>query len=171
MAIRESILEFYRSPAKMTSPGAYAPEVVSLPRDVPTLARIAQGLLLHEHIAPAYGVELAERRRSETHTRTAEQILGLAYHHDGRPLADSRAVDDRVVGTCRNFTVLLVTLLRAQGAPARARCGFRRLLRAGQVHRPLGGRNVGAAQKQLGPGRRSTGRCAAFAVQGRFRPA
>lgn len=124
MATREDILEFYRSPAKMTSSGAHAREVVPLPRDVPALARIVQGLLLHEHIAPAYGVELSDPRRSETHTRTAEQVIVLAYRHDGRPLAEARSVDDRVIGTCRNFTVLLVTLLRAQGVPARARCGF-----------------------------------------------
>jgi len=71
MATREHILEFYRSPAKMTSVGGYALQVALLSRDVAALARIVQGLLLHEHIAPAYGVELSDRRRSETHTRSA----------------------------------------------------------------------------------------------------
>jgi Transglutaminase-like superfamily len=30
----------------------------------------------------------------------------------------------RLIGICRHFTVLLVGMLRAQGVPARARCGF-----------------------------------------------
>jgi len=124
MATREHILEFYRSPAKMTSVGGYAPQVSLLSRDVAALARIVQGLLLHEHIAPAYGVELSGRRRSETHTRSAEEILERAVRHDHRPLAEARSLEDRVIGTCRNFTVLLVSMLRAQGTPARARCGF-----------------------------------------------
>jgi hypothetical protein len=108
----------------MTSAGVYASQVASLSRDVAALARIVQGLLLHEHIAPAYGIELSDRRRSETHTRSAEEILGLAVRHDHRPLAEARSLDDRVIGTCRNFTVLLVSMLRAHGTPARARCGF-----------------------------------------------
>ncbi len=124
MAIREGILDFYRAAAKMTSAGAYARLLAPLPRDVPSLARTVQGLLLHEHIAPAYGVELSEGRRSETHTRTAEQILGLVEHHDTRPLTAARSLEDRVIGVCRNFTVLFVTMLRAEGTPARARCGF-----------------------------------------------
>jgi transglutaminase-like putative cysteine protease len=33
-------------------------------------------------------------------------------------------VRDRVAGNCRHFTVLMVAMLRAQGTPARARCGF-----------------------------------------------
>jgi hypothetical protein len=123
MGAREEILAFYRTPAKMTSAGS-ASGLASLPRDVPSLARIVQGLLLHEHVAPAYGVELSAARRGETHTRSAERILELVRHHDARPLTDARAPDDRVIGTCRNFAVLLVTLLRAQGAAARARCGF-----------------------------------------------
>jgi Transglutaminase-like superfamily len=121
---REEILVFYRMPAKMTSAGACAPALAALPRDIPSLVRIVQGLLLHEHIAPAYGVELSDARRGETHTRTAERILELVRHHDAGPLTRARALENRVVGTCRNFTVLLVTLLRAQGTPARARCGF-----------------------------------------------
>jgi transglutaminase-like putative cysteine protease len=36
----------------------------------------------------------------------------------------ARTASARVAGNCRHFTVLLVTLLRAQGTPARARCGF-----------------------------------------------
>ncbi len=124
MGDREEILAFYRTPERMTSPGAGASLLACLPRDIPSLACTVQGLLLHEHIAPASGVELSDARRSETHTRSAERILELVRHHDPRPLIEARSVNDRVVGTCRNFTVLLVTLLRAQGTPARARCGF-----------------------------------------------
>jgi hypothetical protein len=133
MGAREEILAFYRMPAKMTSAGARASALAVLPRDVPSLARIVQGLLLHEHVAPAYGVELSAARRAETHTRTAERILELVREHDERPLAAARTVDDRVIGTCRNFTVLLVTLLRAQGTAARARCGFAAYFEPGKL--------------------------------------
>jgi len=67
----------------------------------------------------------AVEHRARLHVgRIVEQILGLAYQRGLRPFAEPRSLDHRVIGTCCNFTVLLVTLLRAQGAPACARCGF-----------------------------------------------
>jgi hypothetical protein len=83
-----------------------------------------QGLLLHEHWAPAYGVTLSDERRSQSQIRPASLMLDRLLADDGRPLPVARPVDARLVGVCRHFTVLLVTMLRAQGVPARARCGF-----------------------------------------------
>ena len=51
-------------------------------------------------------------------------MLERLLAHDGQPLSATRPVDERLVGVCRHFTVLLVAMLRAQGVPARARCGF-----------------------------------------------
>ena len=51
-------------------------------------------------------------------------MLDRLLAQDGQPLGVARPVDDRLVGVCRHFTVLLVAMLRAQGVPARARCGF-----------------------------------------------
>jgi hypothetical protein len=51
-------------------------------------------------------------------------MLDLIVALDPRPLTETRAPERRLVGNCRHFTVLMVTMLRAQGVPARARCGF-----------------------------------------------
>ena len=117
-------LNFYRTPGKMTDPGGRASALDGLPAEIGELARVAQGLLLHEHIAPAYGVQLSDARRKETHTRSVQAMIALFQAHDPRPLTESRALEDRAIGTCRNFTVFVVAALRAQGVPARARCGF-----------------------------------------------
>jgi transglutaminase-like putative cysteine protease len=115
---------FYVVPATMTSAGRYASLFDPLPRDVAALAAVAQGLLIHEHIAQAYGVTLTDEDRSTVHIRPVEQLLERIIARDDRPLATGRAVADRVAGNCRHFTVLMVAMLRAQGTPARARCGF-----------------------------------------------
>ena len=60
----QNILAFYTRPAAMTSPGRHARLFRELPRDVADLTRVVQGLLLHEHFAPAYGVTLSDERRS-----------------------------------------------------------------------------------------------------------
>ncbi|WP_437815244.1 transglutaminase-like domain-containing protein [Sorangium sp. So ce1078] len=120
----QEILDFYTRPAAMTSAGAHAPRFDELPGDVASLVRVVQGLLLHQHWAQAYGVELPDERRDESHLRPADRMLDRLLARDERPLSAARALDARLVGVCRHFTVLLVALLRAKGIPARARCGF-----------------------------------------------
>src|SRR5262249_28747353 len=71
-----------------------------------------------------YGVALSDERRSASHIRPVERMLDHLLAHNGQPLSVTRPVDERLVGVCRHFTVLLVAMLRAQGVPARARCGF-----------------------------------------------
>ena len=117
-------LDFYAHPTTMTFGGSYTPMFAGLPNDLTDLARIVQGLLLHEHAAPAYGVTLTDERRNEVHLRPVEQMLDRLLAHDNQPLSIARPLDVRLVGVCRHFTVLLVTLLRAKGMSARARCGF-----------------------------------------------
>jgi hypothetical protein len=87
-------------------------------------AAVAHGLLIHEHIAGAYGVTLTEERRASVHVRPAAALLGRMLAQDSRPLTVAREPAGRLPGNCRHFTVLAVAMLRAQGTPARARCGF-----------------------------------------------
>jgi Transglutaminase-like superfamily len=117
-------LEFYSRPGKMTSAGRYAPLLDDLPRDVAALAEIGQGLLVHEFMAADYGAPLSDADRASVHTRPAEQWLAQIIARDDRPLTVAREPAGRLAANCRHFTVLMVTMLRAQGVPARARCGF-----------------------------------------------
>ena len=117
-------LAFYARPGVMTSAGRHAPLLEGLPGDVAGLAAVAQGLLIHEFIAPAYGVTLSEPARASVHIRPVEGMLEQIIARDGRPLTAARAAPERLASNCRGFTVLMVALLRAQGPPARARCGF-----------------------------------------------
>jgi hypothetical protein len=96
----------------------------ALPGDVAALTHVVQGLLLHEHWASAYGVTLSDERRAGSHVRPVERMIERVLAIDDRPLDAARSLEQRQVGVCRHFTVLLVALLRARGVPARARCGF-----------------------------------------------
>lgn len=117
-------LPFYTEPGVMTSAGRRAGLLEVLPHDVAGLAAVAQGLLLHEHVAHAYGVTISDEDRATVHIRPVEQLLERIVAGDDRPLTIPRTVNSRVVGNCRHFTVLVVTMLRARGIPSRARCGF-----------------------------------------------
>jgi hypothetical protein len=119
-----STLKFHAEPAALTDLGRHAAQLDSLPRDIAGIAAVAQGLLIHEHIAGAYGVTLSDADRVSVHIRSVERLLDLIVARDTRPLDVPRPAAERVAGICRHFTVLMVAVLRAQGTPARARCGF-----------------------------------------------
>ena len=114
----------YRSPIAMSDAGAKAALLDGLPRDVGGLAKVVQGVLIHQHVAPAYGVTLSADQHAQAHIRGVEKMLDCIVRQDGRPLATARPVGERVVGVCRHFTLLHVAMLRRQGTAARARCGF-----------------------------------------------
>ncbi len=124
MPLSSDLRAFYSHPAKMTAPAQHAPLFEGLPSDLPQLCEAVQGLLLHEHWAPAYKVALTPERRSESQIRSTSHILGQILAHDRRALTAPRGLDKRTIGVCRHFTVVAVAMLRAKGIPARARCGF-----------------------------------------------
>ena len=117
-------LSFYSQPGVMTDPGGHASLFEDLPGDVAALAAVAQGLIIHEHLAPVYGVTLSDADRATVHVRRVADLLERIVATDSRPLTQAREPAARLPGNCRHFTVLMVAMLRAQGTPARARCGF-----------------------------------------------
>jgi hypothetical protein len=121
----------YDEPGVMTDPGRYAKAFDGLPADPAGVARVVQGLMIHEFWLDAYGVTMTPQQRETVHLRRAEQLLGEIVARDGRPPAVAREPSGRVATNCRGFTVLAVTMLRAAGVPARARCGFGAYFRRG----------------------------------------
>jgi hypothetical protein len=121
---QSGLLSFYTAPAVMTSAGRYAHQLDGLPTGIADLAAVGQGLVIHEHIAEEYGVTLSQEDRWTVHLRQVEQLLGAIVARDERPLQIARTPAERTPGNCRHFTVLMTAMLRAQGRPARARCGF-----------------------------------------------
>ena len=117
-------LERWREPAGYSRPGGRAALFENLPRGAQALAGVVQGLLMHEHISSAYGLDLSAEQHAQAHVRSVEGMLEGIAGHDPRPLTAARAPGERQVGVCRHFTLMHVAMLRDQGVPARARCGF-----------------------------------------------
>jgi Transglutaminase-like superfamily len=114
----------YSRPIAMSDPGRHAALFKGLPRDASALAKVVHGLLIHQHIAPAYGMTLSRDQQIQPHVRAVEKMLDDIITRDDRPLSALRATNERQVGVCRHFALLHVAMLRTQGIPARARCGF-----------------------------------------------
>jgi hypothetical protein len=117
-------LEYYARPGPMTDPRDQADLFRDLPTAIPALCQVVQGVLLHIFWAERYGVKLSEERKQEVNIRPAAQRLARIRQVNRLPLVIPRPVEERQVGNCHDFSTLLCAMLRYQGVPARARCGF-----------------------------------------------
>src|SRR5437016_13334953 len=104
------MLDFYRRPATMTSGGEHARMLDAVPRDLAGMTRVVQGLLLHEHWSPAYGVTLPDKRKSEWPIRPASRMLDRLLSVGDRPLTAARPGDPCLAGGSPHFAALPVSL-------------------------------------------------------------
>jgi hypothetical protein len=119
-----AVLDYYRSPGPMTGLGPHTRLADALPTDVAAVRDIVQGLVLHVFWAERYGIKLSKERTAELNLRRVDRQLSRLLELDRSPLAQARPLERRLVGNCRDFSVILTALLRSKGIPARARCGF-----------------------------------------------
>jgi hypothetical protein len=119
-----TLRDYYSTPGMMTDPGSQAAWFEELPGEIGALCEVVQGILLHVFWADRLGVELTEDRQKEVEIRAVSDMLVRLGELSRRPLSEARPLEQRLVGNCRDFAVMLCAMLRYQGVPARARCGF-----------------------------------------------
>lgn len=119
-------LAFFATAAAMTALPATSPQYEGLPDDAAGLCQVAAHVLVHEFWADAYGVTDVAARVEELELRPAGAILAAIATRatSAGSLARGLPVGQRLLGNCRQFTVLTCALLRRAGIPARARSGF-----------------------------------------------
>lgn len=117
-------LVYYAQPGAMTDPREHGSLFADLPRDVASLCKIVQGLMIHVFWADRYGLKLPQERQAEVQLRPVARKLAHILELDARPLIEARPLEKKLVGNCRDHTVLMIAMLRSLGVPARARCGF-----------------------------------------------
>jgi len=122
--ITKEILSFYRTPGLMTDASNQSDMLESLPSEVGGLVDAVQANLLHVFWAERYGRFLSEIDKTTLNIRPISEKLAILRAINPAPLICPRSLEQRQVGNCRDFTLLLCTILRYQGVPARARCGF-----------------------------------------------
>ncbi|OXM66772.1 transglutaminase-like domain-containing protein [Amycolatopsis vastitatis] len=124
--------DFYVSHSHFSDPGAQAEWLDTTPRDVAALREAAHELVFHywalgdiaEHGFPA-------ERHEEITLRYASDMFARLRELDPTPPGGPRPPLHRIVGCCRDFTLLFVSMARHHGIPARARTGFASYLMAG----------------------------------------
>ena len=121
----ETAKDFYKSHGVMTTPKDERPQLSALPKDVARLCGIVQGVLIHRELAAwLYDLKLSEQGKDLANIRPLSEMLARIHAIDARPLASEREPSGRLPSVCRHFSTMLCGILREQGVPARARCGF-----------------------------------------------
>ncbi|MGH2842645.1 MAG: transglutaminase-like domain-containing protein [Solirubrobacteraceae bacterium] len=119
-------LTWYASQSWVTTPGELASLLDDLPNEIDGLREIAHGLVIHYRVDRPLDLGIPEQRLADIDSRYGARMLSrLAELQDGSLLM-ARPATQRLVGCCRDFTVLLLMMARARSIPARGRVGFAR---------------------------------------------
>jgi hypothetical protein len=115
----------YATQSAVSDPGPYASLFDNLPTDTESVTRIAQGLVYH-YVAGKFmfGYEPPQERMGEIDTRSLKRMIDRILAMDNRPLQEARDYDKRIIGCCRDFSLIACAILRHHGIPARLRYGF-----------------------------------------------
>ena len=131
------ILDHYRECSLFTNPGAYRQTLAAgLPDDVREIGRLIRTNTIHRMILAMgntgsnadmrYG-DMTEvpwwRQPEDDNLVTAAAMLAELYRRDPRGLVADRRVRDRIVITCRYVAILMASVLKSKGVPARVRSG------------------------------------------------
>ena len=119
-----STLTYYTQHGRMSDPGTYVSLYENLPTSISELVKLVQGITIHVFWAERYGFKIPPERMDELQLRSVERRLARTIELDPRPFNEPRSIDKKLLGNCRDHSLLLTSLLRHQGVPARARCGF-----------------------------------------------
>ncbi|HBH02994.1 MAG: hypothetical protein A2W08_14125 [Candidatus Rokubacteria bacterium RBG_16_73_20] len=115
---------YYAFQSRWSEPAEFAPLLAPLSAGAPAVVEAVAGLVLHPVLVARRGVTPHAGSGDDAESRTVRELLRRVLARDGRPLAAARAPERRFIGTCRDYALLVCSVLRHQGIPARLRVGF-----------------------------------------------
>jgi hypothetical protein len=120
----EEINSFYSTQSAMSDPGCYTHLLDSWSFNLQAVKQIIHGLLFHFSDAAQLNQKISLARLADLDTRTVEAMLQKIIKANDRPLVMGRGVNNKLLGCCREFSMLACTILRHHGLAARVRVVF-----------------------------------------------
>lgn len=96
----------------------------ALPDDLAGLRGVSQQLVTHYMFSGEGGGPVKGERLAETDIRYADAMIRRLLELGPPSLIGERPTAQRIVGCCRDFALLFVTMARHKGFPARIRVGY-----------------------------------------------
>jgi hypothetical protein len=133
----KKILDYYRSYGIFTYPGRYEEYLRALPDDIYQLGDLLRRQFIHRttldignkgtNADMKYGdmYHVPWYRQSEDDLfNTSVAMTAELFRRDSNGFTKERKVADKVILTCRYISILMASILKAKGIPARVRSGF-----------------------------------------------
>ena len=120
-----SVLNFYRQYSSFTDPGEYAYLYENLPYSLPELCSLVGSQFIHPYgELNKYREQIPKERWNEAFRYpSVKSILEGLVSYDSSGLTKERKPEDRLVLGCRHNAILLASILKYRGIPARVRYG------------------------------------------------
>ena len=128
--------DHYLSFSTFTYPGPYKQELIDLPGDIRKIGLLVRKNIIHRTTLAAGNVgtnadlrfgDMAEmpwwRQPADDILPTAAAMLAELHRLDDRGLIADRAVKNKIIVTCRFISILMASILKSKGIPARVRSG------------------------------------------------
>ena len=121
----KDVLDFYIEYSAYTDPGEYAYLYKDLPESLPELCSLIKSQFIHPiGELQAYKDQIPKERWNEiTEYPTVKSILKGLQSYDSRGFVKDRKPKDKLVLGCRSSAILLASILKHRGIPARVRYG------------------------------------------------
>lgn len=118
-------LDFYRQQSVFTHPGRFIELWDTVEPTIPAMKAAITPLLFHYRGDGDWAENgIDPERISEVNLRYASDLLACATAHKPITPGETREAKHRVVGCCRDWALLFVSLARHHGFAARSRVGF-----------------------------------------------
>ncbi|MFA1709608.1 transglutaminase-like domain-containing protein [Clostridioides difficile] len=114
----------YKNQSIITNPKKFENKYQDLPKTPVELLKVVQSLVIYGDQGKLYGISFNKQQSDEELLRTVPQMLKRIFEINSNPLTIPRNPKQRLVGMCRDYSLLLVSLLRYRGFEARMRAGF-----------------------------------------------
>ena len=119
----EDIYHFYSKQSEITDPGNYAYLYEDLPEDPIALAKVVQGICIHEAFFSSRGIKPSGKQKGYENHRV-EELLRKIHQLNQKPLTKERSSDEKLAVICSNYAALYCSMLRFKGIPCRVRSGY-----------------------------------------------
>lgn len=127
------IVNQYKSHSAFSEVNDFRHSIERLPTDIGEICKFVQNNLIHAYWLGHYGCEIQDDiRYSEMQTRYANDRLKKSESKSKSRVTDNHLPANKVVGVCRDFSLLLCSVLREKGVASRIRCGFSKYLSPGR---------------------------------------
>jgi len=135
--MEQKVLDHYLEFGMFTYPGLYADYFKSLPDNVREIGKLLRTNMVHRSTLKMgngftnkdlkFG-DMEEmpwyRQPEDDNLPTTVAMVAELFRRDSRGLVLDRKVPDKLVLTCRYLAIMLVSILKTKGIPARVRSGF-----------------------------------------------